>query len=357
MTTENIKDIILHSEKSEKEEVEENKIQMKDFFKESQEDYDIFEEESWKKGSGYFSPSFPQMSNYLEGWESGFYLFAAESNIGKSAAMTNILYDLCTHKENKLFGMYYSLDDSKKEIIPRIIAMDQMIPISVISKPQRYQALIDNCEQGSSIYQDMLDKRKIGLQKLKDMSTNFKIEDGQKITCIEDLYEHMKLVQLFVKSFDEQNNIVVAIDSINDLRFKKSSFSSVREKHDEAAQLVKKWTKELDIIILSSTHLKKLNQNRRPILDDLKESGEYVYEASVVWLLYNDVSKNKQSAKIYYNTDNIEDKQPIIEFDWGKNKKSSYKGRTFNYFTPEYSKMKECNEESSKRFNALVYEV
>jgi hypothetical protein len=69
------------------------------------------------------------------------------------------------------------------------------------------------------------------------------------------------------------------------------------------------------------------------------------------------VSENKQSAKIYQNVGADGYKRPILEFDWAKNKKSSYKGRTFCYFNPDYSKAIECDEEATKRFNALIYEV
>ena len=82
------------------------------------------------------------------------------------------------------------------------------------------------------------------------------------------------------------------------------------------------------------------------------------FEANVIWLVYNDVSRNKDAAKIFTRT-GAEDgpKQPVLELDWAKNKISSYKGRTFCYFAPEYSKTIECNEDDAKRFNALVYQL
>lgn len=329
---------------------------MEDYAQTTLEDLDAFETHSWSKGVGYKLPNFETVEKNLEGVEAGFYLFAAESNVGKSALMLNMMYDLCTYEENKLFGIYYSLDDSKNEIIPRVIAMDQLIPISAASKPQRYQDLINEGDEYSELYQDILDKRNLGLQKLRECNNMFKIEDSNKIKSIEDLYQHAKQLQIYIKAIDPEMNIVIAIDSINDLKFSEQKFSSTTEKHAEAAKTVKQWTVELDCIIMASTHLRKINQNRRPSLDDLKESGEYVYEASLVWLLYNDVSKNKQAAKIYYNQETRDDKCPIMELDWAKNKKSSYKGRTYCYFSPEYSKVVECGDDVNKRFDALIYQ-
>ena len=81
------------------------------------------------------------------------------------------------------------------------------------------------------------------------------------------------------------------------------------------------------------------------------------YEADVIFLVYNDVSRNKDAAKIYSRAGEDGPKQPILELDWAKNKISSYKGRTFCYFSPEYSKSIECDEDDARRFNALVYQI
>jgi replicative DNA helicase len=336
-------------------EIDEENQPAEDLFDSTVDDLDSFDNKSWNKGEGYKTPNFPEMEEKLEGWDSGMYLFAAESNVGKSAAMMNIQYDMCTYAPNKLFGLYYTLDDGKNEIIPRVIAMDQSIPISVASKPQRYQTLIDAGEEYASIYEDMLKKRTEGLQKLKDYCNMFKIVDGNKIKSAEDLIAHAKQAQLYVKSIDPEMNIVIAVDSVNDLRFSTKYFGNTADKHSEIAKTVKDWSVELDCIVMGSCHLRKMNANRRPTLDDLKESGEYVYESSVVFLLYNDVSKNKEAAKLYYSQDGIPEKRPVIEFDWAKNKKSSFKGRSYNYFTPEYSKMAECSKEVMRRFDSLVY--
>lgn len=328
---------------------------VEDFFESTLTDYDEFENHAWKKGEGYKLPNFPEMEEKLEGLDEGLYLFAAESNVGKSAAMMNIMYDACTYAPNKLFGIYYSLDDSKHDIIARVIASDQLIPISVCSKPQRFQNKIDNAEEGSSIYQDWLNKRSQGLEKLKSLNYSFKIEDGTRIKNAEDMYAHMQEVLIQVRALDPAANIIVGIDAVDDIRFAHRNFSSTTDRHAEIAKTIKEWSTELHIPIFGSRHLSKLKQNRRPMLDDLKDSNEYVYEASVVFLLYNDVSKNKQSANIFNTEDGREGKQPIIEMDWAKNKKSSFKGRTYNYFTPEYSKITECGKDAAKRYDALIY--
>ena len=156
---------------------------------------------------------------------------------------------------------------------------------------------------------------------------------------------------------DGNKDIIVAIDSLSDISFDSQNFRGEKELNDHIAKEVKRWAAhELKVPIFGSLHLRKLNTNRRPTPDDLKESGRYHYEASAVFLLHNDVGKNKQSANIYFNDEASEEKLPIIEIDWAKNKKSSYKGRTYCYFTPDQSKISECSSELMRRYDCLIYE-
>ena len=89
----------------------ESSIQLEDFFQTSLDDLEAFDNRCWNKGNGYKIPHYPLMEKYLEGGESGLYIFAGQSNSGKTAIMMNVLKDMCSCKENKLFGVYYSLDD------------------------------------------------------------------------------------------------------------------------------------------------------------------------------------------------------------------------------------------------------
>lgn len=344
---------------------------MIDFFEEGKKDIDEFDNDAWMTGEGYKLPNYPIVTEKLEGLSSGLYLLAGPSNAGKSAMMMNMMYDACMNPENNLFGIYFSLDDSRNEIIPRVVAMDKRIPISVVSKPARYKNYIENAEKNEMTdttdfdkiakFEEYLLKRQEGLDNLRNNSNKFKIEDSNKVSTISEIEEYIQNAQEYVKSIDSKMNLIVAIDAINDIQLGPGySAKSNNERIDIVSKEVKHWTVKYDIPIFSSTHLRKLNGNRRPTLDDLKESNTLTYEASVIWLVYNDVSTNKNAAKIYYadqeSENDIVEKKPIIELDWAKNKKSSFKGRSFNYFSPEHSKAMECDENTGKRFSALIYE-
>lgn len=343
---------------------EKNEVVIEDYYSLATEIYDKFDTYAYKKGHGYTVPNYPIFNKRLEGMEEGLYVFAGESNSGKTAIVTNLVWDICNHADNHLFGIYYSLDDNTNEVIPRLIAMNQEIPISVASKPKRYLDYVEatkNTEDTDELitraeYIDLLQKRKNGLSQLKKANQQFMVVDKEKIRNIEELIDHAKKVQTYVKSFNPNNNIIVAIDSIADLVVDTRKFNTDRERIDYISQTIKKAANiDLKVPILGTYHLRKLNHSGRPTLDDVKESGRLVYEASMVFLVFNDVSKNKEGANIFYSNPDNEFKQPIIELDWAKNKKSSYKGRTYHYFVPDYSKAVECDEIVSRRYDALIY--
>lgn len=345
---------------------EEETIVMKNFFELSKSNYDEFDKKARTKGNGYKIPGYPFVESKLEGLEAGLYLFSGESNSGKSAAMMNMIKDICSCEENNLFGIYYSLDDTKHEIIPRIIAMEQSIPIGVASKPMRYEEMLKDTEtfgDNAALYAEYLEKREIGLNKLKAEADKFLIEDANTIKTSTDIVNHIKMVKTFLKSFyTEQGdvekankmNVIIAIDALNDIKLDPKVYGRIRKEDasEEVAKFVKDLSTTFDIVVFASSHLRKLNGNRRPMLDDLREANTLVYEASVVWLVYNDVSKNKQGAKIYWN-DN-QQPGPILEMDWAKNKKSSYKGRSFNKFSPNLSQIKECSLKEMEAFENLI---
>ena len=155
---------------------EKNEVKIEDYYSIGKEIYDKFDEYAKKKGNGYEVPNFPIFNEKLEGMEEGLYVFAGESNSGKTAIVTNLIWNIATNPNNKLFGIYYSLDDSTNEVIPRLIAMNNEIPISVASKPKRYEDFLEKTKYTEDTeelsirnqYTDFLDKRNRGLQQLRD---------------------------------------------------------------------------------------------------------------------------------------------------------------------------------------------
>lgn len=282
--------------------------------------------------------------------------------VGESLTVTHntalaltLMMDYCLNPSNKLYGIYFSLDDVKEEVIPRVIASKEIIPISVAAKPARYQKIVDEAGEDSPRYEEMLEKRNQGLEYLKNQKSRFRIVDGTKIENGEQILDFCIKAQAYVKSIDPDNNIIICIDSLMDIRWATKNFQTEKQVNDYVAKEVKRWAAEiLKVPIFGTLHLRKIEQNRRPNIGDVKESGRYAYEASTLFVVHNDMSRNKQNSAIFSVTPDNE-KIPIIEIDWAKNKKSSFKGRTFCNFHTNYSRVTECSEEASQRFIDLIF--
>ncbi len=320
-------------------------------------DYDAFDARAWNKGDGYKS-GFPIFDEKLEGLEEGLYVIGAESNVGKSAILTNLIWQYAMNEENNLFGIYFSLDDSRNELIPRLIAMNQQIPISVASKPQRYQNMIEAGEPNSSQYVEMLQKRSAGIEQLKEARNRIKFVDSEIINCGEKLVDYCIKLQDYIKSFDPDANIIVGIDSLADIRWPSQNFRAGDE--NAVVSYTAKQIKSLAVDVLrcpifGTYHLRKIDQTKRPTIADMKSSGELIYEASAIFLAHNDVGRNQQNASIYWTQENNAELQPVIEFHWAKNKKSTFKGRTYFDLFAGQSRIVEATTEEMQRYDSLIY--
>lgn len=324
-------------------------------FEESRKYIDDFDAVCQLEGEGYEAPNFPMWSKKMEGLQDGFYIFAGFSNSGKTAFASNLAFDYAMNKENHLFLLYYSLDDSKEDVISRIAAMRGHVPISVIRKPKRYEKKIENGEEGSALYKQQLEARKKILEDLKDSSKHFMVRDAEEINCIEKMLNHAKMVKAFLMANDPKANVIIVIDSLMDIDIDSENFREERDRNTAISKLVKQYaTVEIKCPIFGTAHVRK-NSAKRVSVSDLKESGRYEYDARAVFLITNDVSRNGQNAEIYYTAVNDNRKLPVLEIYWAKNKASSFKERTYCYFQPECSYAKEVPEEQAEAFDATIY--
>ena len=314
-----------------------------------------FDKKSWQEGKGYEAPSFPVWSEKMEGLSNGFYIFAGLSNSGKSAFTMNLAYEYAKNPDNHLHFLYFTLDDTSQRIIPRFISMSKRIPISVAAKPQRYQDKIDNGEEGACVFADMLKKREEGLHELKEAANMLVIQDAGDIGCAERMLNFAKSYKAWLQIDDPLANIIVVIDSLMDINIETAHDKDEKDRNNRISRMIKDWAdNKLKCPIFGTAHLKK-NTVKKPSIADLKESGRYEYDATAVFMVINDVSRNGQNASIFYNKPDDNEKHPVIEVQWAKNKASSFKERIYYYFEPNYSKVVECPVAQIEQFDQIIY--
>jgi replicative DNA helicase len=273
----------------------------------------------------------------------GVIMIAGDSNLGKSALICNLAWNI-VQNNNDAYVMDFSLDDAMPDKLARMAACSGKLVINAVKTPLKYQS-----------YPLMLIRRRNALLTLRAMTDRYRAYDSSFSTFVEDI-EQAIINQLIY--FDENKiskKVVVFIDNFHDMEIREQPNLSAKDKFDILAQWCQDFSTKYNITMVCSAELKKLNGTRRPQLDDMRESVKIKYAAKAVLLVYNEVHYKGESANIYYSINNNPYKQPIFEVHFAKNKYGTYKGRNFFEFYPDMAYLKECDPQAQKTYTSIVY--
>ncbi|MES9681737.1 DnaB-like helicase C-terminal domain-containing protein [Gottfriedia acidiceleris] len=311
------------------------------------------EEYSWTRGEmGGLDWGFDSLNKAFEGLNTGVHLIGGQSNIGKSSFMLQLAWQISQanqlvtpERPRKAFVLYFSLDDNNNELVPRLVAIDQRIPINVVRFPKKYQ---DNATY--------MQKRAQGVITLKESVDYINMQDVNNGSDIEYIQETMEMYHVELQKVDPNYQLVVFIDNFHDITIgdEKLRHKTGAEKYDHIADSLTKIATKYDCPIVCTAEFRKLNGNRRPTTEDLRDSVKILYEAKAVMLCYNEVSLRGQQATVHWMRPDNPNKQPVYEVHIGKNKFSSFKGRCFFEFIPEMAFSREVPEAGAVRYSQMV---
>lgn len=303
-----------------------------------------FEQNSWSEKSLGVKTGFECLDKAFDGGiKSGFVMLAGDSNLGKTAVLSQLEHQIVTNNKN-VFVMSFSLDDPMQDKISRVVASRNKVLINAVKTPMRYAQ-----------YPVMLTRRIEGLNTLRKETDKYTLYDSTFSSFVEDIENEIKTTKAYFKMNNIDKQIVVLIDNFHDLNVKNQRFASENEKYDYIAQWCSDTATELDIPLITSGELKKTNTTNRPVSDDIRTAVKIKYEAKAIILVYNEVHYKGEGAKVYFNRRDIEIKQPIIELHFSKNKMSTYKGRLFYEFYPELARLEPVSNDQTKSFTNLIY--
>ena len=310
-----------------------------------------FETSSWSSANKGFSTGWKSLDRAFEGGlKPGFHILGADSNLGKTAFISQLAWQVATNNQDA-FVLDFSLDDAMQDKLPRVISCDAKIPLGAAQYPNNY-----------SQYPLMLLRRIKTLNKLRSNCYNYNVYDVSKIceesetgeSNIEDILCIIIKTMVDIKTAGLNKRVVVFLDNFHDLNSAK--YKNPDTKFDEMARIIGEFCDTNRITFMCTAELKKLNSTRRPILDDIRNNVKIKYKAMCIMLGYNEVHYKGEQATVFYQRPNFSnDKQPIFELHFAKNKISGFKGRLFFTFLPEMSTMIECTEQEENVFKAAIY--
>ena len=305
---------------------------------------DNFETNAWQAKNVGIKTGFDCVDKAFEGGLfPGFIILAGDSNLGKSAFITQLAWGIVENNQD-VYVMDFSLDDAMPDKLARVAACSGKLIINAVKTPLNYMN-----------YPLMLIRRKNAILNLRANVGQYRAYDSAFSTFIEDIEKEIEEKLVFFDANGINKKIVVCIDNFHDLNIASEPRLQDKEKYDKLAQWCSDLAIKHNITIVCSAELKKLNGNRRPILDDIREAVKIKYEAKAVLLVYNEVHYKGDGADIFFMKQNNPFKQPVFEVHFAKNKFGTYKGRAFFEFYPEMAYMKECDPVAQKTYSQIVF--
>lgn len=295
----------------------------------------------------------PLLDASLEGFQPGFHMVAAESNVGKSNFTAQILWGILKNNPRAVV-LDLSLDDPYLDRLARVGASATQMPINVFRRPKQF---LDNKE--------FMQRRARFVKAVKEkVSHRYWMEDSTThstdIAHIEATIQKAKITleyQARKQKKDRVADLVVFIDSFHDLSadtFLGPTVPSI-QKYDYLAQEMSRIASQYDVCIITTGELRKLNALRRPSENDIRDTVKIRFELKTLLLGYSDVATRKEGAKIYFERDGLELKQPIVEWEIAKNKQSAVKRRLFYYCFSEMAYFEEVGASTASQYLREIY--
>jgi len=164
-------------------------------------------------------------------------LLGAETNIGKTAVLTNMALDVLDTNPN-VSVMYFSLDDSRKSTSYRFLSIMTQLSINDTHKQQTDPAKAKILNDGRA--------KLLGLARSKRLL----VKDTSEICTADQLKAE-------IQGFTDKSKLVVFIDGLYNLEVGDGFGGSIREANIERARLVKQLVDIYHIPVLTTGELRK----------------------------------------------------------------------------------------------------
>ncbi len=246
---------------------------------------------------GYRLNKFETIQKETQGIQPGFYIVGADTNIGKTAFLTNIFLDLMdSNPETR--AIYFSFDDNKNVIINRFIAIKTSMLLNSIERKQKSDIDQKRIEKA---YKELISLSQGGRLDIKDLS---------EINDIDAL-------ELAIRE-KADSDLFIVIDGLYNISVGRGA-QGLREENIERADRIKALVDIYRIPIIASAEVRKRLPGERIGKElsthDIMETGKYGYNATLAWMLY---PEDPQKFK--------EEDEPILKLNYDKNKISHFKG-------------------------------
>jgi len=261
-------------------------------------------------------------------WKKDVWLcFGGGENTGKTAFALKLLHEITRHEENNAMGIYHTIDDTRGQLVPRLVCLEEgtrQLTINQSIDPNFY-IKSGRCDKGilklrNKGYKGLLELAKEGRFIMKDSN------DGQSLAYIESLIKYYK------EKYPDRN-LVYVLDNFHKIQ-DFQNYKDERVRFKTISGLMKGLATKYHICIICTVEYPKLSQGQIPNNNNIGETAKIKYDANLICHLYNDLHEYGDKAT-HFHLDIDGTKLPRLMMNFGKNKISPYKGRQWYDFYPE----------------------
>ena len=207
-------------------------------------------------------------------------IIGARPAMGKTAYALNMFYNKIMKGEK---GIFISLEMNNLQLTRRLLALSSRVE----TKYFKYKEMYEKIEVGS----DLFEKITFGREIIKEISDRFRIMNPKK-NNINYIRNEIKKINKDLKGID-----FIMIDYLGLLSIDNKNKGDT-EKMNEVSLWAKSLARELNCVTIGLAQINRGTEGRtdkRPIMSDLKQSGQLEQDASVVQLLYRDEYYNEKT--------------------------------------------------------------
>lgn len=257
------------------------------------------------------STGYSDLDRKIGGMQGGqFIVIAGRPSMGKSALASNIAQHV-SYKLKKVVP-YFTLEMSQREHVMRMISSWAEINLKLKIEEDGWVAITEAAEKVRSAQLWLDQTPSQSLQQIRAKTRKLKHQLGSIGLVVVDY------IQLMSSSLDNRNQQIA-----------------------EISRGLKQLAREMDCPVIGISQLNRKTEdrtNKRPMLADLKESGDIEQDADVVMFVYRDVVYNEQTLN-----------PKVAEIIIGKQRAGPI-GTVLLWFEEEYTRFRQMAHDSQQSF-------
>jgi replicative DNA helicase len=223
---------------------------------------------------------FPDLDAITGGFQPGnLIILAARPSMGKSALVTNIAENLALHKDRPRAVALFSLEMSESELAQRFIASQASIKGDDLRKGRVRGDLWNRVLRAANDYE----------------RSQLYIDDSSDMSLLDIRAKARRLHQ----SLNDQGGLGLIIIDYLQLMRADTRYDSRVQQVGEMSRGLKILARELEVPVIALSQLSRGVESRtdkRPMLSDLRESGQIEQDADLVMFIYRDEYYNREES-------------------------------------------------------------